>query len=338
MNATTKNREIRLASRPEGEPTTANFELATVDIREPAEGEALVRNVFMSVEPYMRGRMKDAKSYVPPFKLGEVMSGGAIGRVVRSRSDKLKEGTWVQHELGWRDYATAPVAMFRAIPVELARPTLFLGALGAPGLTAYVGLHDIGHVKAGDVVFVSSAAGAVGSMAGQIAKLAGATVIGSAGGPEKVDYLTETLKFDAAFDYKRGHIVRQLAEAAPNGIDLYFDNVGGEQLEAALFALNDFGRIVACGAIASYSEPVPGPRNLAFVVGKRLTMRGFIILDHLARMHDFVRDIGPLVHAGKIVSPETIVDGLENAPQAFLDLMRGGTHLGKVIVRIGEDG
>ncbi len=205
-----------------------------------------------------------------------------------------------------------------------------------PGLTAFVGLHDIGDLKKGDVVFVSSAAGAVGSVAGQLAKSHGATVIGSAGSDEKTAYLTNELGFDGAFNYKEGKPVDHLRKLAPNGIDLYFDNVGGEQLEAALATLNDYGRIVACGMISQYNEPSGAPRNLTAIVRKRLSMRGFIVFDHQARSPDFVREVAPLVKSGRLKFPESIVDGLENAPQAFIDMLRGGKYLGKVIVRVSE--
>ena len=337
MSALAKtSREIRLAARPQGWPTAANFELAEVPVHEPAEGEVVVRNDYMSVEPYMRGRMNEGKSYVPPFVVGEPLTGSAIGEVVASAAPSLPVGTLVNHDFGWREYTTGPAKAFRALPSGFGNPSVFLGALGVPGFTAYVGLHDIGGLKKDDQVFISSAAGAVGSIAGQLAKLAGARVVGSAGGEEKVRYLIDTLNFDTAFDYKAGNILQSLKACCENGIDLYFDNVGGEQLEAALFLMNDFGRLVECGMISQYNEQSPGPRNLAIVIGRRLTMRGFIILDHQARYGDFIRDVAPLVQSGKIVFQESFADGIENAPQAFIDMLRGGKYTGKVIVRLGE--
>lgn len=327
-----------MVSRPEDWPTAANFKLAEAPLREPAEGEVLVRNTHMSLDPYMRGRMNDAKSYVPPFALGEALSGGAVGFVVASRAPELAAGSWVSHDLGWREYALGPAKRFQPLDVSLARPSAFLGVLGMPGLTAFVGLHDIGALKPSDTVFVSSAAGAVGSLAGQLAKLQGSTVIGSAGSDAKVAYLTRELGFDGAFNYKSGEIKAHLRELAPKGIDLYFDNVGGEQLEAALGALNPFGRIVACGMISQYNKPTPGPSNIAFVIGKRLTIRGFIVSDHWSRMADFVREVAPLLGSGKIKFAESLVDGLENAPQAFIDLLRGEKYNGKVIVRLAPEG
>ncbi len=331
----TTSREIRLVSRPKGQPSLDNFELASAPVREPGPGEAVVRNDYMSVEPYMRGRMNESKSYVPPFEIGKALTGGAIGEVIASGDDALPVGTLVSHDYGWREYASASGKAFRPLPKGVAQPSQFLGVLGVPGFTAYVGLHDIGGLKKDDEVFVSSAAGAVGSVAGQLAKKAGARVIGSAGGEEKVRSLIDKLGFDTAFDYKAGNVLESLRACAPNGLDLYFDNVGGEQLEAAIFCMNDFGRLVECGMISQYNEPTPGPRNLAIVVGRRLTMRGFIILDHMARYADFLRDVAPMVQSGEIVLPESFVDGIENAPQAFLDMLKGGRFSGKVVVRLG---
>ncbi len=329
--------EIRLASRPQGWPTPDNFSLAEVELPDPADGQVLVRNAFMSVEPYMRGRMNDAKSYVPPFEIGKALSGAAVGKVVASRAPELPVGTWVYSDLGWRDYVIAPAKWLRPLDVSQAPPSAYLGVLGTPGLTAFVGLHDIGGLKSSDVVFISSAAGAVGSIAGQLAKLHGATVIGSAGSDEKVKYLVDELHFDAAFNYKARDPREALKEFAPDGITLYFDNVGGAQLEAALSALRNFGRIVECGMISQYNEATPGPRNLAIVIGKRLTMRGFIVIDHLARTNDFIREAAPALRAGTLKFAESIVDGLENAPQAFIDMLRGGKYIGKVVVRVGPD-
>jgi len=331
------SREIRLRSRPAGAPALENFELVEVPVRQPDEGEVLVRNTHMSVDPYMRGRMSDAKSYATPYAVGEAMHGGAIGWVAASRSEDRPVGTWVRHDRGWRDYAILPAKHAQPVDINIAPPSAYLGVLGMPGLTAYVGLHDIGELKKGDVVFVSSAAGAVGSVAGQLAKSHGATVIGSAGSDEKVAYLTNELGFDGVFNYKDGKPVDHLRKLAPNGIDLYFDNVGGEQLEAALSTINDYGRIIACGMISQYNETSYVPRNLTAIVRKRLTMRGFIVFDHPARTPDFVREVAPLVKSGRLKFPESIVDGLENAPQAFIDMLRGGKHLGKVVVRLSDE-
>jgi NADPH-dependent curcumin reductase CurA len=329
----TIGREIHLAARPTGWPTAETFRLVEVELPEPAEGQVLVRNVVMSVDPYMRGRMDDVKSYVPPFELDVAMDGGAVGRVVESRSPDLAPGDLVLHGYGWRDYAVGDARRFRKVDASLP-PSAYLGVLGMPGLTAYVGLLDIAAMKAGDTVFVSGAAGGVGSLVGQIAKLKGAArVIGSAGSAAKVAQLTGELGFDAAFNYKDGPVRRQLRAAAPDGIDVYFDNVGADHLEAAIAVAKPYARIALCGAIAAYNEPQPGPNNLALMVGKRLSMRGFIVSDHNARMPDLIREVGAAYAAGTIVAPETTVSGLEQAPEAFLAMMRGA-NIGKMVVTI----
>jgi NADPH-dependent curcumin reductase CurA len=327
--------EIQLATRPQGEPVDGDFRFAEVEVPEPGEGQVLVRNTWMSVDPYMRGRMNDRRSYVPPFQIGAPLEGGAVGEVVASRADGLAEGDTVLHQLGWREYAVLDGRAARRVDTELAPPQAYLGVLGMPGLTAYVGLLDIAALAEGDVVFVSGAAGAVGGMAGQIAKARGHRVIGSAGSPEKVAHLTEELGFDAALNYRDGDVAGQLAAAAPDGIDVYFDNVGGEHLEAALDVLNRDGRVAMCGAISQYNatEPVPGPRNLGNAVGKRLTLRGFIVSDHGDRMRAFAEEVGGLLRDGRIKHRETVVEGLERAPEAFIGLLRG-QNTGKMLVRL----
>jgi NADPH-dependent curcumin reductase CurA len=332
----TPSREIRLAARPHGEPQPTDFDLAAVELPDPGDGQVLVRNTYMSVDPYMRGRMNDAKSYVPPYTLGAPLDGAAVGEVVASRADGLAEGDVVLHGLGWREHALLDAGAARKLDLGGLSETAFLGVLGMPGLTAYVGLLDIAGLKDGDVVFVSGAAGAVGSLVGQIAKLRGHRVIGSAGSAEKVAHLKDDLGFDAAFNYKDGPVAEQLAAAAPDGIDVYFDNVGGDHLAAALDAFNDYGRAALCGSIATYNDatPQPGPSNLFLAVGKRLTLRGFIVTDHGARMRDFINEIAPAVREGKVKFQETVVDGgLEQAPQAFIDLLRGA-NTGKMVVKL----
>ncbi|MEU7988936.1 NADP-dependent oxidoreductase [Streptosporangium canum] len=333
----TVSREIRLASRPSGWPTAENFELAQVGPPAPAEGQVLVRNLYMSVDPYMRGRMNDTKSYTPPFELGRPLEGGAVGEVVESRAPGLAAGDFVLHGYGWREYAVVGAGQVRKVEEIPGVPlSAYLGVLGMPGLTAYVGLLDIAAFKAGDAVFVSGAAGAVGSLVGQIARLKGASrVVGSAGSQEKISYLTGKLGFDAAFNYKTAPVRRQLAQVAPDGIDVYFDNVGGDHLEAALDAFKDYGRVAMCGAISVYNaaEPVPGPSNLFLAVGKRLTLRGFIVGDHFDRMPDMVAEVGAWLRDGEITFEETVVDGLENAPRAFIDMLRGA-NTGKMVVRL----
>src|SRR4051794_14497198 len=331
----TATREIQLAARPHGEPKPTDFRLVAVELPDPGPGEILVRNTYMSVDPYMRGRMNDEKSYVPPFELDAPLDGGAVGEVVQSGDDSLAPGDLVLHGLGWRDHALAPARQARKIDTQLAPVQAYLSILGMPGLTAYAGLVDVAGLREGDVVFVSGAAGAVGGIAGQIAKLRGHRVIGSAGSPDKIDYVTGELGFDAAFDYHDGPVAERLAEAAPDGIDVYFDNVGGDHLEAAIGALNRHGRVAMCGAVSQYNatSPPPGPRNMAQVVGKRLTLRGFIVSDHGHLMPDFIREVGTWLSEGRITYRETVIEGLENAPAAFIGLLRG-ENTGKMLVRL----
>jgi NADPH-dependent curcumin reductase CurA len=291
----------------------------------------------MSVDPYMRGRMNDVESYVPPFQLDKPLDGGAVGEVVAAGEgvDGLAVGDTVLHGLGWREYALVPAGNARKVDTQLAPAQAYLGVLGMTGLTAYAGLIEVAGLREDDVVFVSGAAGAVGSVAGQIAKLRGHTVIGSAGSPQKVAYVTDELGFDAAFDYHDGAVADLLAEAAPDGIDVYFDNVGGEHLEAAIGALNRHGRVAMCGAISTYNTPgaPAGPSNMNTVVGKRLALRGFIVSDHGHLMPDFVREVGTWLSEGRIQHRETVVEGLENAPQAFIGLLRG-ENTGKMLVKL----
>ena len=336
MSAASTSREIHLVSRPEGWPTDENFRLTEVPVPELQEGQILVRNTNMSVDPYMRGRMNDVKSYVPPFQLDQPLEGGAVGEVIESRSDAHKPGDTVLHGLGWRDYAVLDGARARTIDTALAPASAYLGALGLTGLTAYAGLTKVAEFKEGDAVFVSGAAGAVGSLVGQIAKALGASrVIGSAGSADKVERLLE-LGFDAAFNYHDGPVEEQLATAAgADGIDVYFDNVGGEHLEAAISVLNKYGRIAMCGAISQYNttEKPTGPRNLTLAIGKELTLRGFIASSYNQYADEFAALMGGWLRDGQVSYDETFVDGLENAPQAFIDLMKGANK-GKMVVRL----
>ncbi|MCA1712804.1 MAG: NADP-dependent oxidoreductase [Actinobacteria bacterium] len=330
----TQAREVRLAARPVGEPKPSDFELVDVPVPEPAEGQLLVRNLVMSVDPYMRGRMNDMKSYVPPFQIGQALDGGAVGEVVTSTVDSHKPGDLVLHGFGWRDYAAGPAEAFRVVDGAAAAPSAYLGVLGMPGLTAYAGLFEVAGMKEGETVFVSGAAGAVGSLVGQLAKLRGGRVIGSAGSAEKVAWLKE-LGFDEAFSYKDGPVGKSLQAAAPDGIDVYFDNVGGEHLEAAISSLKVHGRAAICGMISLYNstEPQPGPRNMAMIVGKRLKLQGFLVSDHSGLMKAFVQEVSAGLADGRVQVRETVVDGLENAPSAFIGLLRGD-NTGKMIVRI----
>ena len=331
-----QSREIRLAARPRGTPTPSDFELAEVELPDPGDGEILVRNSYVSVDPYMRGRMNDAKSYVPPFALGEPLRGGAVGRVLASGDERWPVGTWVVHDHGWREAAILQGRGIRAVDQAAAPVSTALGVLGMPGLTAFVGIVDIAGVKEGETVFVSGAAGAVGSAAAQLARTRGARVIGSAGTPQKVAWLRELGL--AAFDYHEAPVRDALREHAADGIDVYFDNVGGETLEAAIGAMRLHGRIVACGSISRYNatEALPGPRNLFMVVTKRLRMQGFIVSDHGDRYPAFAEEVGPLVAAGTIRYRETVVDGIEHAPEAFIGMLEGA-NVGKMLVRVGPE-
>ncbi|MER6143203.1 NADP-dependent oxidoreductase [Streptomyces sparsogenes] len=331
-------REWHLVARPEGWPKPEDFALREVPVGEPGPGQVLVRNLYMSVDPYMRGRMNDVKSYLPPFKLDHPMNGGAVGQVVASNAEGVAVGDHVLHFAGWREYAT--MGAEHAVKVDPAAAPLsaYLGVLGMTGLTAYAGLLEVASFKEGDVVFVSGAAGAVGSEVGQIAKLKGASrVIGSAGSDEKVRLLTQEYGFDAAFNYKKGPVAEQLKEAAPDGIDVYFDNVGGEHLEAAIGRLNVHGRITICGMIAQYNatEPPAAPRNLALVIGKRLRIQGMLVQDHQHLQQRFVEEVGGWLREGKLHYRETVVKGIDSAVDAFLGMLRG-ENIGKMIVALND--
>ena len=328
-------REIRLKSRPTGRPTLDNFELAAVELADPRPGEVQVKNLWMTVDPYMRGRMNDAKSYAAPFQLGQAMEGGAVGEVVASNDPALKPGDLVQSMFGWREGFNAPAGAVQKLDPRGLPVQAFLGAAGMPGLTAYAGLLRVAGLKDGDVVFVSGAAGTVGSMVCQIAKARGHRVIGSAGGPEKVAFLKE-IGVDHAIDYKaEPDLARAVLAGAPDGIDVYFDNVGGPHLEAALTAARMFGRFAICGMISIYNaaEPQPGPRNLALMIGKNLRLQGYIVSHHWDLMPDFIRDLSGWVAEGKVTWRETVFEGIEKAPEAFLGLFEG-ENLGKMLVKL----
>jgi hypothetical protein len=331
----TTSREIRLKSRPVGEPTAANFELATVTLGDPAPGQVQVRNSWMTVDPYMRGRMNDVQSYVPPFQIGEALQGGAVGEVVASNDPAFKAGDAVQSFFGWREAFNAPAAAVQKLETLGLPPQAFLGVAGMPGLTAYVGLLKIAALKEGDVVFVSAAAGAVGQIVCQIAKLKGHTVIGSAGGAEKIAYLKE-IGVDHAIDYKaEKDLTAALMKAAPGGIDVYFENVGGAHMEAALMAARPFARFALCGMISQYNDTDMGPgiHGLIMAVGKQLRLEGFIVSSHADMQPAFVRDMSSWIAEGKVKWRETIEDGVENAPAAFLKLF-SGENLGKMLVKL----
>jgi len=328
------NREIRLVARPHGAPDHSLFEVAETPVAVPAEGQVLIRNAYISVDPYMRGRMNDARSYVAPFTLGEAMTGGAVGRIDVSRNAAWQEGDWVVHGLGWREWSLSDGHGLRRVDSSYAPVSTALGILGMPGMTAWWGITQIGKPRDGETVFVSGAAGAVGSAAAQLARVYGAIAIGSAGTTEKIAWLHE-LGIEA-FDYRTKGPRDGLRELAPEGIDVYFDNVGGEHLEAAIGAMRPHGRVISCGAISRYSDvdPAPGPHNLFMLFTKRLTVQGFIVSDHYDRFAEFLAEVGPLVRDGRLGYHETIVDGIENAPDAFLGLLRGD-NIGKMLVKVG---
>jgi NADPH-dependent curcumin reductase CurA len=333
----TESREVRLASRPQGEPSLDNFSFATVEVRDPNPGEVLVRNVCISVDPYMRGRMNDAKSYVPPFQIGQPLEGGAIGRVLASQDEKFPVGSYVQSIYGWREAFVAPATSLQIVDTTAAPPSAYLGILGVTGLTAWVGLYHIAKLKIGETIFVSGGAGAVGNAACQFARIHGCKVIASAGSEKKVSFLRDELKVEYAFNYRDGEPLEHLKRGAPDGIHVYFDNTGGPQLEAALSALRNYGRIAMCGGIAGYNTPVPGPRNLAFVIGKRLRIEGFIVSDYFREVSAFLEEAIPALKSGKLINRETVVAGLDAAPAAFLDLLHSGAgNIGKMIVKLPD--
>src|SRR4051812_43473427 len=326
-------RAWHLKSRPDGMPTAENFELKDLDLPPLGDGMIRVKNLWLSVDPYMRGRMNDVKSYVPPFALGEPMEGGAVGEVVESKADGLAVGDLVQHMAGWRDEAVIPARAATKLPELGAEPQKFLGVLGVTGATAYFGLFDVASAKAGDVVFVSAAAGAVGSTVIQIAKAKGMTVIGSAGDKDKCDYV-RSLGADQVIDHRAGPILKSLAKAAPDGIDVYFDNVGGDHLDAALAVARNYARFALCGMIEAYNKPEPTKlRFLMRVIAARIRLKGFIVFDYQPRMEEFYREMGPWVAGGTVKSAETVVEGLDNTLDAFLGLFKGA-NTGKMLVRL----
>jgi NADPH-dependent curcumin reductase CurA len=331
-----QSREIRLVSRPAGTPTAANFELATVDVGVPGDGQVLVRNSWMSVDPYMRGRMTDRASYVPPFKLGEALQGGAIGEVVESKAEGFAPGDLVSSMFGWREAFVAPAAALEKLPRQAGVPDqAFLGVLGMPGLTGYAGLREIGQPKPGETVFVSGGAGAVGSVVAQVAKAMGCTVVATAGSDAKCDWL-RSRGVDHAINYRTcGSLLEAVRAAAPKGIDVYFDNVGGEHLEVAIEVARPFARFAECGMIANYNDtaPAPGPRNIIQVVGKSLRIRGFIVSEFASLRPQFLKDMMGWIAEGRMAWEETVFDGVEKAPDAFIGLF-SGANTGKMLVKL----
>ncbi|QNG18336.1 NADP-dependent oxidoreductase [Rhodococcus triatomae] len=328
--------ELRLVSRPTGEPRQENFELVSVELPQLSAGEVLVRNSWMSVDPYMRDRLDEAESYMPSFELGAALEGSAVGTVIASAAPEIVVGTTVSHFAGWRTRAVLDAAAVVPIDTAVARPEDHLGALGTTGLTAFVALTEIAPLREGDVVFVSAAAGAVGSVAGQLARRLGASkVIGSAGGPHKTKRLLDDFGFDAAIDYQAGELAADLAAAAPEGIDVYLDLVGGDHLDAAIDALRIGGRIALIGAIGKYDSEgaAPGPRDFFRAYAKRLTLRGMLVSDHLHRFPEYIGQASEWIADGTLRVEETVVEGLDQAPRALLDLFRG-VNTGKMLVRL----
>ncbi len=326
------SRQIHLKNRIVGMPKEEDFEVVEVPLPEPVEEEVLVQNIYTSVDPYMRGGMRSAE-------LGKPLGGGCVGRIVLSNSDKFKVGDYVSGYSGWRDHYIANAESLTPIDTTIAPLQSFLGAVGMPGRTAYFGLLEIGQPKEGETVFVSAAAGAVGSIVCQIAKIKGCRVVASAGSDEKISWLIEKAGVDAAFNYKQiDNLEGELRKHCPDGLDIYFENVGGKHLQAALAVMNMHGRIPLCGMISQYNdiEPTPGPTNLSSAIGKRIKLQGFIVTDFMARNNEFYRDMRQWIGEGKITWEETIIEGLENASKAFIALFTG-EKLGKIIVKVNSD-
>jgi NADPH-dependent curcumin reductase len=330
------NRQIVLKSRPEGMPGLDNFALVESPVPEPGEGEVLIRTIYLSLDPYMRGRMSAVKSYAKSVEVGATMVGGTVGEVVASKNQKFAVGDIVLGSGGWQDYALSNGIGLRKLDPAVAPVTTALGVLGMPGMTAYCGLLEIGQPKAGETVVVAAASGAVGSVVGQIAKIKGCRAVGIAGGANKCPFVIDALGFDACVDHRAGDFRTALAAACPAGIDVYFENVGGVVQQTVWPLLNDFARVPVCGLIAQYNlaTPMPGP-DMFTVLRKRLTLRGFIVTDFAAKQADFLRDAGEWVRSGRLKYREDIVDGLENAPTAFLGLLQG-KNFGKLVVRVAR--
>jgi NADPH-dependent curcumin reductase len=332
-----RNRQVLLKRRPAGAPTVGDFEVAHAPVPDPGEGEVLVRGMYLSLDPYMRGRMSAARSYARPVEVGEVMEGRVVGQVARSRDPGFREGDYVLGGYGWQLYSAVPAQGLVQLDPHEAPLSTALGVLGMPGLTAYVGLSDIGRPQRGETVVVSAASGAVGAVAGQFAKRAGARVVGIAGGAAKCRYVESELGFDHCIDHRAADLAAALEGACANGIDVYWENVGGAVQQAVFPRLNDFGRMVMCGMVSEYNdvEPRPGP-NLMAAVRKRLKIQGFIVSDQWQRFGEFRAMAAPLVRSGEIRYREDIVEGLDRAPEAFIGLLRG-KNVGKMLVKVGPD-
>jgi len=327
------SREVHLVSRPDGTPRDSDFAYIERTINPPGDGEVIVQNLYMSVDPYMRGRMREA------WNLNEVLQGAAVGKVIRSKNDHFKEGTYVTSGKSWREYFLSDGSDLGPIDPELAPISAYLGIMGMPGLTAYGGMLITGQLNEGETVFVSAASGAVGSVAGQIAKIKNCRVIGSAGSDEKVSHLLNEFHFDHAFNYKTANILDELKKGAPKGLDVYFENVGGEHLQAALACMRPYGRIPVCGMIAHYNDagvPTPGPTNLSTLIYNRVTMKGFVSVEFLDRQSEFLHDMSGWLKEGKIKYQETILDGIESSVEAFQGLFKG-VNEGKMLVKLFDE-
>jgi len=331
-------RRVVLARRPPGEPAETDFRIEEIPVPEPGPGQVLVRVIYLSLDPYMRGRMRDVASYAAPVGIGEVMAGGTVGEVVKSNHPQLKVGDIVEDRLGWQEYAVGG-ATLRKIDPSLAPISTANGVLGMPGMTAYFGLFEVGQPKAGETVVVSAASGAVGQVVGQLAKIAGCRAVGIAGGPNKCAFVKETLGLDDCIDYKGAKdLSAAVKKACPNGVDVYFDNVGGPVSDAVFLNLNFFARVSLCGAISQYNAAAPemGPRLLGLFVGRRVNMRGFIVSDFAGKAAPAMRQMGEWVRSGRLKYKEDIIEGLDKAPRAFIGLLRG-ENFGKLQVKLGSD-
>lgn len=331
------HRRVVLARRPPGEVAESDFRIEEVAVPEPGPREVLVRVVYLSLDPYMRGRMRDAASYAAPVGIGEVMTGGTVGEVVKSNHPDFKVGDIVEDRLGWQEYAIGPGPAMRKVDPKIAPISTANGVLGMPGMTAYFGLYEVGQPKPGDTVVVSAASGAVGQLVGQLAKIAGCHAVGIAGGAAKCAFVKDTLGFDACIDYKAEKDLTAAVKAAcPNGVDVYFDNVGGPVSDAVLANLNFFARVSLCGSISQYNTAEPGPRLMGTFVGKRVRAQGFIVWDFNARYAPAMARMGAWIRDGRLKYKEDIVEGLQNAPKAFIGLLKGD-NFGKLQVRLGPD-
>ncbi len=333
------SKEVQLAARPEGEPKDSDFQIVEVPVASPGAGEFLVQNLWMSVDPYMRGRMMDRESYVPPFQIGATMDGGCIGKVIESNNESFGVGDYVNSMNGWREFYVTDGTMVNKIDPAMGPIEANLGTLGMPGMTAYAGLFKVAGLKDGENVFVSAASGAVGAVVCQLAKAHGCYVVGSAGSDDKCKWLEEVAGIDKAINYKTcGDLDAAVRDAFPKGIDVYFENVGGAHLQAAINYMNPFGRAALCGMIEQYNdtEPRPGPNNLIQIVGKSLKLEGFIVSNHLDIIPDFYAEMAKLISSGQMKTEQTVEEGIENAPKAFLNLF-SGANFGKMLVKISDD-